>query len=343
MTCLSLPDKKPKTSVLMVALHFDPSYVGANRALHLQRLLDSMGIHSRRLCGRDGESVKSFSARAWKETLISDEPVIFVSCGPFNYLFPVVIAATLRGKKIVVDLRDPWSFNLVPRTWRGRLSRLRARFVEKLAYRFCDLFVVCTPGMEALYGELFKSRGKLRLVLNGYDFNPDEYALGIKKSGSDEERFVCMGKFFYYSVEKAKAILNLLEKRSVRTGKKIELVLIGDESGRLEELRPSLPGLERVRLVSVGRLDYKTTLAYAANSSGAAIIIRNEDFDFGTKIFDCIGLGLPILDSFDHSREFYKTFKEFCVPFDGEFSRRKPDARFHRDNQWGSCLAHFRP
>jgi len=343
MTRPSFPDTKTETSVLMVARYFDPSYVGANRALHLQRLLDSHGIHSRRLYGREGESVKSFSARAWKETLISDEPVVFVSCGPFNYLFPVVVAATLRGKKIIVDLRDPWSFNLVPRTWKGRLSLLRARFVEKMAYRFCALFVVCTPGMEELYGGLFKSRGKLRLVLNGYDFDPVEYASLPKKSGSDDERFVCMGKFFYYSAEKAKSILNLLEMRSARTGKKIELVLIGDETDRLEELRPSLPGLERVRLVSIGRLEYRSTLAYAAQSSGAVIIIRNEDFDFGTKIFDCIGLGLPVLDSFDHSKKFYSTFGDFCVPFDGEFARRKPDARFHRDRQWGSSLAYFRP
>ena len=45
-------------------------------------------------------------------------------------------------------------------------------------------------------------------------------------------------------------------------------------------------------------------------------LIRDEELMYGTKIYDYIGLGIPVLDVFDHEENFFSFFKEYTIDID---------------------------
>lgn len=325
-----------KASVLMVSRYFDPSFVGANRSIHLEKFLSSKGVPVRKLQGLPKETLFGFSLRVFRSVLTAKEPILYVSCGPFQYLPLAIAAAVLSWKRIVIDFRDPWSLNI-----EKKVIRFIARVFERISYFYCEHFIVCTPGMLERYENIFRDRGKLKLIMNGFDFSPGKYLRSRKKATSCTERFICLGKFFEYSEDKALKVISLLEKRGRTNGNKSELILVGDNVRNMRNIMLQMRPLEHLVVHSVPRVEYHEALSLAAEATAAVIVIRNEDYDFGTKVFDYIGLGLPILDSFDHNKHFFQTFKEFCIPYDGSFVRREPDLRFHRDNMWGSCIDIF--
>lgn len=238
---------------------------------------------------------------------------VYISCGPFISLLPVAIAASMANKPVVIDFRDPWSLNIATNydadnTSPSLKQRIRlhiSRIIEKFCYKTCEHFIVCTEGMKTEYYKLFSDNKKIRLITNGYDFDPKEYNdIPVKH---EEIRFVCMGKFAEYSKEKASFILSEIKNYNDKKRRSVKLIFIGTNRKQNE------PIVYKYGLNAewYPRLPYNEALTITANADFGLCLIRNEGYDYGTKVFDYIGLGLPIFDYFKDDNNFTRYFKEY--------------------------------
>lgn len=259
---------------------------------------------------------------------------VYISCGPFIPLLPVTIASGIANKPLIIDFRDPWSINIATNYGADTTSpslkqriRLRiSRIIEKFCYKSCKHFVVCTEGMKVDYRKLFSSDRKIRLITNGYDFNPKEYD-NISVQYKEEVWFVCIGKFAEYNKDKASFILSEIKRYSDETKSAVKLIFIGSNRQQNE----SIVYKYGLNAEWYSHLPYNEALTIAVNADFGLCLIRNEVYDYGTKIFDYIGLGLPIFDYFEDENNFTRYFKGYLstdstrIPFEKRlgFSREK--------------------
>lgn len=314
--------------IAFIAYHFseDLDKVGAQRSIALAELLEEreneLVYVTRNAFGPLGSASFLFwCVRCWGHLATAGFDRVYASCGPFWHLPFIWLACRIASVPFVIDFRDPWSFNyrrLMIR--RGASLSLAARLflsrcLEKRLYADCMRFWVCTPGMRQMYANLFDSSEKIDLVPNGYRFNSRDLAL--PRDTSDTVRLVCLGKFAEYGYNRAESVLEDIERRSRATHTPIELSFVGsgpETKKAVEELglqdrtafHPRMPYIEAVRL--------------AARADMGLCLMRDEQFDLGTKVFDYIGLGLTIYDSFQRS----SNARRFLKPFLSSDLTKKP-------------------
>lgn len=311
---------KKKHQLLFISyFFFNEDGVGALRSKSLVTFLERNGYVIKVLNKNTFGSIGKRIFGIWiilctLKVLVSKQKEVYISCGPFNHLLLVSLACFFRRKKLIVDFRDPWSINI--KTSYGKTNGESNRYkeiisviIEKIVYNLCTYFIVCTNGMKLYYSGLFRNKKKIRIIKNGYDFNLESLEKHINKDIKQNQilKFVCLGKFAEYDYEKANKVL-LKIKEFEKKGNRIHITFIGTER------ETTYPILKRYSLESCStfyeRMVYEEALKIAINCNIAILIIRNEGIDFGTKIFDYIGLGLQVLDTFDHTQNFYKEFKD---------------------------------
>lgn len=287
--------------------------VGSLRSRALYELLEDRN-NELILVSRD--SIKSKNMLIWLfflsfKMLFSSYDKVYVTCGPFIQLPVVNLITLLKRKKFIVDFRDPWSLNIKTNYGKGveensSLKLYISKKIEKWTYKSCERFWVCTPGMYKEYSKLFNDDSKIDLVYNGHTINDS-----ISKNKNEKKKFVCIGKFAEYDYQKANLCLEKIKNIGME---KVELYLIGSEININKKIIQENQMVENTYLMK--RMPYKDAIKLASTCDIGICILRNEDFEFGTKVFDYIGLGLPIIDCFDHSASFYNFFKEYIT--DGE-------------------------
>ncbi len=331
--------------LLLISEYYTQNLVGTQRLRHLVKYLGKRGL-STVVVDRDmGKGKLAFLIKIIYSIVSFRGRSVFISCGPFYYSTFAVLAARLRGKNTILDYRDPWSPNLsvFGNALTKPLKRVRNRlvlFLERIGYKCANWFIVCTPGMHGLYRRLFGSDEKLRLLPNGYDFDPETIAGGTRVDDG-VDRYICLGKFLYYSREKAARIMSAIEGRSARLDRKAMITFAGSEGAAVVAFASRIVSPERVEIRCLDRLPYEESLSLVASADCGVLISRNEDFDFGTKVFDYIGCGIPILDCFDHDKLFYKTFRKYIVSANERYLHYFPDLKWHRDVAWSENIDIF--
>lgn len=244
--------------------------------------------------------------------IFSREKVVYVSCGPFTHLPMVYLSVILTRKKLVIDFRDPWSLNIKTNYGGGGTYKIwkykSALFLEKIGYKLCSHFLVCTQGVFDAYSKDFKNHKKLFLMENGYDFNPKSI---IFNNESEYLSAVCLGQFADYNYEKAKKAIIKLKKLSKRNKKMLKITLIGCNKEINEKLLIECEVLEFSNILP--RMPYKEALKIASEHNCALLVIRDEDIDYGTKVYDYIALHLKVIDNFEENSKFRKRFKDIII------------------------------
>lgn len=270
---------------------------------------------------------------------------IYVSCGPFVHLPLIVLASIITRKELIVDFRDPWSFNIAS-GYGGKKNVNNkklyfAQFIEKCTYKYCKYFIVCTPGLKKKYTELFGSSKKILLILNGHNINSEKIKPIIKNNNQNELSFVCLGKFSTYNENKAyKTLKEIKDFKSRNKDLSIRIEFIGEKEKKTEEIvkQLNLGGITTF----TGKLDYNAALSRAVRADIGLCNLRDEDLEFGTKVFDYIGLGIPIFDCFNEGSE----FKEFFDPYLTKFTKRRisleDSMSFHRRKTYEDKLYVFK-
>lgn len=176
--------------IIFLAYFFDSSDgVASSRSRSLARFLKQKGYNITVL------NKNTWNKQADKNTFIwgvkcaiyllknkNNFTKIYISCGPFLPLLPIAIAANFLKKSLIVDFRDAWSLNIATNygnkskkmLLKNKAKLYLARLIEKYVYNNCEYFIVCTWGMKDKYTRLFNDDKKIKLITNGYDFEPEK-------------------------------------------------------------------------------------------------------------------------------------------------------------------------
>ena len=248
---------------------------------------------------------------------------IFLSMPPFRgwqlLLLPFV--------NFILDIRDGWSISIASGYGGNAIKRpfkaCIARKIERWAIKRALVTITCTNGLKT---HLEKVSGKsIILAANGISNEDLEIIQNIKsrttfQKNSNKILFVCTGKFSEYGHDK---VMELLTKIAHRYSRSADLVirLIGCNKNENNWVRnffhEATGGTGHVEILP--HMEKQTLFESVLECDFGLCVIRDPSYDFGTKVFDYIALGLPIVNYFDEPNNFTEYF-DACldVPFSKE-------------------------
>ncbi|WDZ51158.1 hypothetical protein LF296_18045 [Acinetobacter vivianii] len=305
---------KESIQKILFLAHFysDKDGVGALRSRTLSSFLKEKGVFCHVVTRRNNNLF--MLGEIFYHIFFGGYQRVYVSCGPFKYLFLISLFCFFSRKKLIIDFRDPWSLNILNNYGASLIEKKTlkyyiASFIEKLAYKISWRFVVCTKGMYVRYGELFNDNNKLLIIENGYSFTPLMKKLDVNKNTLS---IVCIGKFVEYNLEAAHKTLEDIKNKTI--GKKIIINFVGADQEKNNLLAYSIFPTAEINFYK--KLPYNEAVEIAKKSDVGILIVRDEDIEYGTKIFDYIGLGIPFYSHLDKNKNFYNRFKKFIFDFD---------------------------
>lgn len=278
----------------------------------------------------------------FKEALRTRPDYIFISMPPFR----LWIFLIFRSLKVIVDIRDGWSIamlsgyggNIKPKRLQGKVAQLIEYFALKRAYSVLTV----TPGLKK-YLEKLTGR-EILLVRNGISRHrlniAKQYYIRNRFDDSVSQRvFVCTGQFSEYGKDK---VIKIIEKINERYGDKKSIIrLIGSDKNKNEWIADFLDAnveYKNIRLEIVDRVDESKLYKLLSQAFCGLVVIRDPDYDFGTKIYDYISIGLPYLNYFDEENNFTTFFSKYS---DNEYCGECDDLRVNRDDIIEDAFKYF--
>jgi hypothetical protein len=221
----------------------------------------------------------------------------------------------LKDINIILDIRDGWSIAM--RSGYGGNSKPKkvkawiASRVEKFAMNKAALTITCTPGLQEYLQNL--TRKDVLLILNGCS-EKDKQIVGKIKSEMvfekciDEVVAICVGQFSEYGRTKAEAVIRKLSK--IHISQNLVLRLVGSDFEANRWIDPYLDSknISNVRCEILERMDRKEMYKQILMSDIGVVIIRDPDYDFGTKVFDYLLCEKMVFNYFDHANRFSDHF-----------------------------------
>lgn len=264
------------------------------------------------------------------ESLKNDSKYIFYSMPPFRNLG---IFFKKKGR-VILDIRDGWSIaqatgyggNVRKKPLKSFITKMIERFIIRRSF----ITITCTPG---LVKHLEKVSGKkIILIPNGLSDNRIELIHKLKISNtaqiknSNELIFICAGKFSEYGISKVKKLLSTIATRY--KDKKPVIQLIGSDqecnAWVVEYFKDQTNGKGRVEILP--RMKEQELFKKMLNADYGLTIIRDPLYDLGTKVYDYIALGLPIVNYFDEPNNFTDYFNA-CLDLPFSNNNKVPEIR----------------
>ncbi|OOE73673.1 hypothetical protein BZG23_11270 [Salinivibrio sp. ML290] len=261
---------------------------------------------------------------------VEKKKYVFLSMPPFHnfkfFLNP--------RRSVILDIRDGWS--IAQATGYGGnvkckpLKSIFTRQVERFLIRRAFLTITCTNGLHK-YLEEISSRNVILIPngISGEDYKRAQSLKAEKKiNEGDELVFCCAGKFSEYGPDKVEKLCLTIMKRY--SSKKIKIQLIGSNEEKniwLDRfLREKSGG--QAYLDIVPRKSRESLYEVMARADYGMTILRDPSYEFGTKIYDYIALGLPVVNYFDKPNNFTDYF-DACL--DIGFGRNNIVPEIRRD------------
>ena len=207
--------------------------------------------------------------------------VVVITGNPFLHFFIAKILKNTMGCKIVLDFRDPFAKN--ERNASTALSvKLKRKMLVLFEYFFCefaDKIIVMNEGCKKLLCS--RQQEIIEIIDNGYDEKSLNNATKkITVGNNSKKTIVYLGSF---AVDRN--IDNLLTSNKA-LGFAFDILHIG---------KP-LEGLDNHKGVTcTGLVSYSDAVGYAKGADIGLILASGKAFESTTKVFDYIGLKMPIL------------------------------------------------
>jgi len=243
---------------------------------------------------------------------------LFITMPPFRnwilFLLPHI--------NIVLDIRDGWSIAMKSgyggTAKPSKIKYFIARYVEKIAIKRSCLTITCTLGLQDYLNGL--SNEDMLLITNGYGKKNYEIIKNLKNESfpirdDNIDTAVCAGQFSEYGEDKVKNILHKISSNDLN--KKTIIKLIGTNKQRNSWINGWLEenNIKNIEIVILPRMNHTEMYKVILNATYGIAVIRDPDYDFGTKVFDYILCGIPIFDYFDEPNKFTDYFKSFLTSF----------------------------
>jgi len=244
--------------------------------------------------------------------ILSGSKTVLITMPPFRGW----LISILPFVRVIIDIRDGWSIAM--KSGYGGSSKKKplkakiAAWIEKMAIRRSFITITCTTGLQDYLQKI--SEHSVLLVPNGM-LDADLEMINKIKAADDIEKskneliFICAGKFSEYGANKAKKLLQVIYER-YKGDKKLVVRLVGSdiESNRwaVDYFRHLTNEGGRVELLP--RMNKYELFTQMVAADFGLSIVRDPDYEFGTKVFDYIAAGLPIINYFDESNKFTDYF-----------------------------------
>ncbi len=236
---------------------------------------------------------------------------IFYSMPPFSN-FNIFFNSK---RNIILDIRDGWSISQASGYGNTTKKKFIKSFITKQLEKFIInrsyLTIACTPGLVKYLENI--SNKKIIFIPNGISEERINLIKELKEElNSDKKKsglsFVCAGKFSEYGKDKVKTVLQTISNRY--SNESLKVLLIGSD------IQENLWTIDYFREITNGkglieilpRMEEKQLLKFMINANYGLSIVRNPDYELGTKVYDYIALGLPIVNYFNEPNNFTKYF-----------------------------------
>lgn len=226
---------------------------------------------------------------------------------PMTHSFFALLAAKLRKKPCILDIRDPWTYAYAGlKIYNERSTKLFIyRCIEKISYAVADKIFVVTPFIEKILIAQGAKKDKIVLIPNGTIpeiFKRDEKqgSLIRKELGIPKNAIVLLyaGAFVKKDLDK---MLKNLSNEIKRENVYVLLLLSAEPTMRLEwdkmkQLIRRIGIAEKTIFVDLPKIDYKDVHKYfSAADFGLNPLPDAMDYCIPAKTYDYLACGLPII------------------------------------------------
>lgn len=263
------------------------------------------------------------TVKLWIDCVCGRYDAVILSMPPFRGWGLFFLPFT----RVVLDIRDGWSIaiasgyggNVPIKNFRAKIARM----IERWAIRRAFVAITCTTGLQDYLQKI--SGRKVLLIPNG--IGDDDFQLIEKVKNNfiinkvdGQVVFCCAGQFSEYGESKARKVLEVIAQRYAFSDSLI-IRLIGCDPQKNQWACDFFKKLTNGKgCVEILKTMQKQQLYEAMISCDYGIsLLRDPDYEFGTKVFDYIALGLPVVNYFDSPNRFTDYF-DGCldVPFNGQ-------------------------
>ena len=221
---------------------------------------------------------------------------ILVSMGPF-YTYRIALLAKQYSVKCVMDFRDPWVFDYRDAktffNFRNLIGLIAKISKERQCVHAASIVITVTEGWINTFRKFYPNeKNKFYLVENGYD---DVLLNSIELTNEQEKNeeiitFGVFGKLFYYTEKYSGIFLDALSKCGAEN---FFIKQIGNREDRTDILLENYK-IPKSKVFCTGFMNYVDGIR-ELNNSDVLLIIDGRKSAIGTKIYDYIYLGKPIV------------------------------------------------
>lgn len=250
---------------------------------------------------------------------------------PFNS-----VILFLKYRKIILDIRDGWSIS--QESGYGGVVKNKpfkawvTREIENLIINNSFVTITCTPGLKEHLENL--SGCKILLIPNGVSDERIELINKIKLKNPKHSKlkstsklvFVCAGQFSEYGSEKVIKLLSTIAARYNHTQTEVRLIGCNEKSNEwvAEFYKKISNGFGYVTFLP--KMREEALYENMINADYGLVVVRDPNYDFGTKIYDYIALGLLVINYFDRPNNFTNYF-DACLDICFNVTKVKPEIR----------------
>lgn len=219
--------------------------------------------------------------------------IVYATAPPCTCLLISYLLTKITRKPLVIDYRDPWTFN----PFYHYPSKIRQRFEEWLEYlviKSSDRCITISNTMTNVYKHKYpQMQRKISTITNGFD--PDDF-VGLKAKKFDKFTLIYSGTF--YGARNPQYFLEALKelyKENDEVKQKTQFIVLGIIE---QAIRKSLHNKNLLQLINVPihYLPYKENLTYMKGADVLVLIMnaRNK-VTIPAKVFDYLATGRPVL------------------------------------------------
>tara|TARA_Y100000758_G_scaffold276990_2_gene222130 strand:- start:1337 stop:2332 length:996 start_codon:yes stop_codon:yes gene_type:complete len=239
----------------------------------------------------------------------------------------------IPGLRVILDIRDGWSIaqekgygsSINEKPCKARATRIIERFIIRRSW----ITITCTNGLQEYLMSI--SGRDVLLIPNGVpDMDYDlAHSLVVKRreTNSDDLIFCCAGKFSEYGADKVKKLCKVIIDRYQSCGNiKIQLIGSDEEKNAWVQGFVSEASNNRAVVEFLPRMGRDKLYRVLSRADYGIVVLRDPGYEFGTKVYDYIALGLPVVNYFDEPNNFTNYF-DACLDVSFNSNARRPEIR----------------